>query len=296
MKKLILSSILTSLCYFVHAQGALPESKWKNSMQAGINYNQAGFSDNWKAGGVNVVSWSALFNAKLEFKNAKIGWTNDLQTQYGQTNTKDIGTRKSLDRIFFESKLSYTITPVWNVFGAVSLISQFADGFDYKKKGDGSDSLVFISAFMSPAYITEALGLEYKPAPYFSAQFGLAAFRQSVVMNQDLYRNATLLYGVNKGEYFRGQYIFQFIANFDKEIFKNVTLKVRYMQLQDYQQMDKKGMVSRLDANLLAKVNRYLNVNIGTVMLYDYDQVDRLQYSQVMGLGLLYTLSNGKIN
>ncbi|MFA6262415.1 MAG: DUF3078 domain-containing protein [Bacteroidia bacterium] len=271
-------------------------SLWKNSMQTGINYNQASFSDNWKGGGVNTVSWNAFFNAKADYQNGDFGWGNDLQLQYGQTNTKDVGYRKSLDRIFYESKLSNKLSPVWNLFGALSFQSQFGDGFDYQKKGDGSDSVSFISAALSPAYVTEALGLEYKPVPYFSAQFGFVSFRQSIVMNQDLYRYAPTVYGVDKGEYVRNQFIFQFIASFDKEIFKNVTLKARFMQLQDYQQFDKKGMVSRLDANLVAKINRFLNVSLGTVVLYDYDQVDRIQYSQVMGLGLLYTLSNYQPN
>lgn len=271
-------------------------SLWKKDMQTGINYNQASFSNNWKGGGVNTVSWNALYNAKANYQNGDFGWGNDLQLQYGQTNTRNVGYRKSLDRIFFESKLSNKISPVWNLFGALSFQSQFGDGFDYQKKGDGSDSITFISAALSPAYVTEALGLEYKPVSYFSAQFGFASFRQSIVMNQDLYRNSNTMYGVDKGEYVRNQFIFQFIASFDKEIFKNVTLKARFMQLQDYQQFDKKGMVSRLDANLVAKVNRFLNVSLGTVVLYDYDQVDRLQYSQMMGLGLLYTLSNYQPN
>ncbi len=273
------------------------ESKWKRSLQAGFYYNQSSFSDSWKGGGVNTIAWNGLVNSKASYTDDKFNWTNDIQLQYGQNNTKDIGVRKNFDRLFFESKASYKLKGAWNAFAALSFLSQFEAGYKYEKKMvDGSDSIVLISEFMAPAYVTEAFGLEYKPAEYFSLQFGFASFRQTFVINQDLYKpeytSSNILYGVNKGDYYRNQIVFQFIGNYDKEIFKNITLKARYMLVVDYKQPDHEGIINRLDASLVAKINKLISVNFGTIVLYDYTQIDELQYSQLLGVGMLFSFSN----
>jgi len=290
------AAIVLSLFCFIPSllKSQTNESKpqWKRNFQTGINYNQSSFSDEWKGGGTNTISWNALMNIKTEYTDGKYFWSNDFQSQYGQSNTKDVGVRKSFDRLFFESKASYKLSNVWNVFGALSFLTQFDDGYLYNKTTDGKDSLILISTFMAPAYVTEAFGLEYKPVSYFSAQFGIASMRQTLVLNQDLYKYQSEIYGVKKGDYLRNQPAFQFIASFDKEIYKNITLKARYMFVMDYTRMNHTGIINRLDASLVAKLTRYITFNFGSVVLYDYAQTDNIQYSQVMGVGILYSISN----
>ncbi len=275
-----------------------PASDWKTELQAGVNLNQSSFSDNWKAGGVNSVAVSAFLNGKAELKKEKYEWINDLQLLYGNIKNKDQGLRKNADRIFFDSKFAYKLTKSWNAFAAVNFQSQFGEGYEYAsvQKVSGGDSATRISGFLSPAYLTEAIGMEWKPVTYFSAQFGVGALRQTFVTDQTLYaiKGATELYGVPIGDNMRNQVVFQFVANFDKEIMKNITLKSRYLALADYQKLNGQGIVHRLDANLIAKVNRFVNVNLAGVVLYDYDQDHDVQYSQVLSIGILYTFSNGK--
>ena len=296
LRLFILFFLVQVIIYKAQSQPNNPNGTWKRQFQTGINYNQSGFSDSWKGGGLSTVSWNALLNAKAEYTDGRFFWGNDLQMQYGQTNTKSIGARKSFDRIFFESKASMKIAGNWNAFSALSFLSQFKDGFTYSKRSDGSDSTVLISAFMAPAYLTEAFGIEYKPAPYFSAQFGVASMRQTFVLNQDLYSskytNENKLYGVDKGSYLRNQLAFQFIGSFDKEVVKNITLKARYMMVVDYRHIDHRGLINRLDASIVAMVNKYITVNFGAVLLYDYSQIDDIQSSNVLGIGVLYSLSN----
>jgi hypothetical protein len=301
MKIKLLVLGLLALPFVSNAQtDSLPPAKekvWKTDIQTGVNLNQASYSDNWKAGGVNSVAISTFLNAKAVRTKEKSEWVNDLQLLYGNVKNEGQALRKNADRIFFDSKYARKLTDKWGAFASINFMSQFDAGYEYKTDA-GVETSRRISGFMSPGYLTEAMGLEYKPVTYFSAQFGLGALRQTFVTDQTLYNRPDTtyqeLYGVARGENMRNQVVFQFVANFDKEILKNVVLKARYMGLLDYARFDSKYIVSRLDASLTAKVNKYISTNITAVMLYDFDQDKDLQYSQVLSLGVLYTFSNHK--
>jgi hypothetical protein len=291
-------SFIASICsiifpFIAQSQDAPPAAGWKNELQTGINFNQSSFSSNWKAGGVNAIAISGFINGKAELKQETYSWTNDLQLLYGNVQNETQGLRKTADRIFFDSRYGYKVSKHWSAFASVNFQTQFDAGYEYVKEKDaaGVETATRISGFMSPGYLTQALGMEYKPVDYFSAQFGVGALRQSFVLDQTLYdvQQKDELYGVKKGDKMRNQIVFQFVANFDKEIMKNLVLKARYMGIADYEKLNGQGIVHRLDANITAKVNKYINVNLAGVLLYDADQDADLQYSQVMALGILYT-------
>jgi hypothetical protein len=291
---LLLATIVTSNLY-AQVDTLKEISKWKRKLQAGTNINQASFSDNWKGGGVNSLSWNALLNFKADYTSGDFEWTNDFQSVYGTQRNSTQGNRKNADRIFFETKVSHKISKTWRLFASSTFMSQFDAGFDYKKDVAGADSIIRMSSFMSPGYLTEAIGFEYKPVEYFSAQFGLGALRQTFVLDQSLYTNGNAtLYGVDEGKNVRNQIVFQFVANFEKEVMKNITIKARYLGIADYAKLNGEGFVHRLDFNIIAKVNKSVNASLGTVVLYDFDQDAAIQFSQVLNIGILYSLQNFK--
>jgi hypothetical protein len=302
MKKIFTASLMFAALY---SQGQTenpdpkPISPWQNDLQVGINLNQSSFSDNWKAGGVNSSAATGFLNAKANYKKEKTTFENDLQLQYGNTRLQGEGLQKNADRIFLNSKFGHDISKHWNLFASANFISQFDAGFEYFDTGSFAQRR--ISGFLSPAYLTEALGLEYKPASYFSTQFGLIGLRQTIVLDQELYdkyspteEKYNLLYGVQRGEKVRNQFVGQLVVNFDKEIMKNLFLKLRYQGVIDYERINHTGIVSRFDGSIVAKVNRFITVNFTAAVLYDYDQDEDIQYSQVMSIGILYRLTNMK--
>ena len=315
MRKFLLTLFFTPIVLLLSAQteppiidlsappkNEAPPKPWTNELQAGINLNQAAYSQNWTSGGVTSVAVSTFLNGKANRKWDRSEWENSLQLLYGNIRNKDEALKKNADRIFLESKYAFRLHKHLNAFGSLTFMSQFADGYEFYRNKDsagvevGAEQSRKISSFMAPAYLTEAIGLEYKPVNYFSAQFGLGAFRQTFVTNQSLYsisgNDSLVLYGVDKGQNMRNQVVFQFVANFDKEIMKNIFLKARYMTVVDYYNLKSEAIVQRLDASLTAKVNKYINVNISGVVLYDIDQDKDVQYSQVLSLGILYGINN----
>lgn len=259
-------------------------SFWKHKMQAGINISQSSFSSNWKAGGANNISLGGFFNLLSKYEKGNWNVASDLQLALGFLNN-GVATRKTSDRIFYDIKLGYKISPKWDLFMSSNFQTQFTDGFLYEKRSDKGDSLV--STFMAPAYLTTSLGLEYRPTAYLSGRFGVGTLRQTIVLNDNFSKLG--MYGVDKGSNLRNQAILQMVWSFDKDIAKNINLKVRSQSFWDYIKFDKAGsVVQRFDVNLAMKVNKYISTNIQAVALYDYDQDKDWQTSQILALGILY--------
>jgi len=263
----------------------LPKVKWTHNVQTGLNLTQSSFSDNWKGGGINSISYGGFLNVLSKNQGIKWSINSDLQLQLGFLNNGK-QTTKNADRIFYDLKAGRKIAKNWDLFVSTNFQTQFQEGYLYGKAEDGKDSLV--SLFMAPAYLTSSIGLEYKPVTYFWARFGVGTVRQTFVLNDAL--SANKAYGLeNAGDKIRNQAVLQAILNYDRDVMKNINLKFRSAINWDYIRFDKPGsIVQRFDLNLTMKVNKYINTNIQAVLLYDYDQDKDLQRSQVLSLGILY--------
>ena len=100
-------------------------------------------------------------------------------------------------------------------------------------------------------------------------------------------------YGVDSTSTTRFEWLaFQLTADFNKEIAKNMTLKMRYLLFANYETLEAKTIDHRFDIMLTAKVNKFINVNVGGILLYDFDQDSGVQYSQLFNLGFAYTFQN----
>lgn len=271
-------------------------SNWKKAFKAGLNLNQAAFSSNWKAGGVNSFGFNALLNFKANYKKDKKSWDNEIDLLYGMVNNAGQGYRKTLDRIFIDTKYGHALTDKWDLFIAANMISQFAPGYKYIKDANGIEQEFLTSESLSPTFITATIGAEYHPVDYFKVRLSPLAPRATILSNNDgRYYTVDPIapYGVTVGNSVRYEwYAFQMLAEFNKDIATNVNLKARYMMFVNYQTLAWKEVDHRLDINFTAKVNKYLNVSLGGIMVYDYDQDPGVQYSQAFSLGLLYTFQN----
>ena len=102
-------------------------------------------------------------------------------------------------------------------------------------------------------------------------------------------------YGVRLGDMVRYEWLStQVQFEYNRDVVTNVNLKLRYLIFSNYENFNFKNTDQRLDVNITAKVNKYINASIGSILLYDRDQDDRLQLSQAFSLGFLYTFKNFK--
>lgn len=267
---------------------------WKKAFKAGLNLNQASFSSNWKAGGINSIGFNAYLNYKANYKNGANSWDNEIDLLYGMVNNAGQGTRKTLDRIFLDTRYGRSITSKWDFSFSANLQSQFAEGFSYAKDAAGVEQATLISGAFAPAYITAALGFEYHPTDYFKLRLSPFSPRVTIVNDTRLFTTTNPTpYGVARGETTRFQWLaFQMLAEFNKDIAPNINLKWRYILFADYEKLELNRIDHRLDLNLTAKVNKFINVSFGGIAMYFYDQDKEIQISQALSLGVAYTFQN----
>lgn len=272
-------------------------TNWKKAFKAGLNLNQAAFSNNWKAGGVNSIGFNAFLNFKANYKKDKATWDNEFDFLYGMVNNAGQGYRKTLDRIYFDTKYGRGLNEKWSMFLALNFQTQFAKGFKYVDGKVEKDSAVLISNLFAPAFITTSVGFQYEPNKSFKVRISPFAPRVTIVSNSEDYRSVDPVapYGVKIGETTRYEWLAaQVLAEYNKDIAQNINLKWRYLMYANYETLSLKEIDHRLDINFTAKVNRFINVSMGGIFLYDFDQDSGLQSSQAFSLGILYSVQNFK--
>jgi hypothetical protein len=291
----VLLTTISASAQIIHLDTISP---WKKSFKAGLNLNQASFSSNWKAGGVNSIGFNTFLNYIANYSKGPHSWDNQIDFQYGMVNNAGQGYRKTIDRAFIDTKYGHAINKKWDVFVALNFLSQFAKGYKYQKDTNGVEQSILISDMLAPAFITSSWGLEYHPVDYFKVRFAPFAPRLTVVQHNDgryVAVDSIKPYGVPVGKNTRFEWLaFQMLAEFNKDIAKNLNLKMRYMMFANYETLELKTIDHRLDLNITAKVNQFINVSLGGILLYDYDQDPGAQISQAFSLGVLYSVQNHK--
>jgi hypothetical protein len=264
---------------------------WKKKLNFALNLNQASFSSNWKGGGINSLGFNSLYNYKANYKKGRDSWDNEIDLAFGFVNNSGQGYRKVMDRIFLDTKYGYDIGKYWSLFAAINLNTQFAKGYNYPD----ADSKVLISDFFAPAFVTSAFGFEYHPVEYFKLRLSPIAPRLTIVQDPRRFTKSVgpTPYGVDSTKTTRFEALaFQLLAEYNKEIMKNVNLKWRYQMYANYETLAAKKIDHWVDLDLIAKVNKYINVGLGGILIYDFDQDSGVQLSQVFSLGFLYTFQN----
>ncbi|HLZ16415.1 MAG TPA: DUF3078 domain-containing protein [Cyclobacteriaceae bacterium] len=125
-------------------------TRWKKAFKTGFNLNQSSFTSNWKGGGTNSLGFTAFLNYRANYKGDHNSWDNELDFQYGMVNNQGLGYRKTLDRIFLDTKYGYSLSKKWDFALSANLLSQFAPGYKYFKSKTNQDSLVQLSDFFAP--------------------------------------------------------------------------------------------------------------------------------------------------
>jgi hypothetical protein len=296
MKKMLLILVVAQICYQqsnaqVNKVGDVQKSlettnrdtvAWIYGGVCNIGANE-GFLHNWAAGGeLASISVNGLFSGHLDHLNNQDIWSNNLDMTYGlnYTYSANFVPHKTDDRIDFTSK--YGIRHDSTNFFYTALFnfkSQFTKGYDYTLPHFDSAST---SKFLSPAYFTTAIGMDYRKGSDISLFFSPIAGRLTIADRYYTTMTPQGKFGVPYGKTAYFQFGAYFSGRYVVNINKNLVYKTRLDLYSDYLAKDTKdsigrvikkdnpGNVSVLFDNLFSwKVSKFLNLTLGATFIYD---------------------------
>ncbi len=275
----------------------VPQSFWDKANEFGLNINEVAFV-NWNAGGDNSVSALANFRFARNYKFRYLNWDNELRLRYGINAQEGRQLRKTDDQIRLASTFGFrkdTITS-WYYSVKANFNTQFSNGFKYPNRETP------ISRFMSPGYLFLGAGTSYIPeGKKFNLYISPITMKSTFVLDEQLSEQGA--FGVDEGEHIFMELGFLITNTWEKEVLKNVLMNHRLSVYTDY--LLSFGNIDvdwEMTFNL--KVNKYINANIGTHVIFDddikFDEVvaddgtiidpgiPRIQFKQLLGVGLNY--------
>jgi hypothetical protein len=295
MKRITFTVALLILITGISAQEKQDTSYWKKKGDFTLSFNQVSFS-NWSAGGKNSVSGVAFFNLAFNYLKARTSWDNNLNLGYGLLKEGNYDLIKSEDKMEFSSKAGYGMTEnsKWYYSGLFSFRSQFANGYKFP------DMDHKISTLFAPAYMSFALGADFKPGDKFSLFLSPLSTKFTIVADEDL--SAIGAYGVEKGEKFRAEMGGTLKSELKFPLVTNVDVVTALRLFSNYLQKPQNIDVN-WDFRINMKINKFLSANLITNMIYDddiYVAIDRnddglfegkgrrVQWKQLFGAGFSY--------
>lgn len=263
--------------------------------------NISQFTQNyWSAGGQNSSTAIGLLNVYGNYNKRNIRWENSLDLEYGLQNywSGEIG--KSNDKFELNTKLGIKRTKKVYYTALLNFRTQFAPGYGGYNINHDSYIRHTISDFMSPAYLTLAAGIDYRPKKFFSLVLSPLAGKTTVAINQELSKEVNEgVFGVDQGKEFRTEIGWFMRTQFNADVMENVSLSTSLDLFGSY--LNNPGNIDvNWDVKAIMKINDFLSANLNASMIYDddirtaaykddavyYRRGPRIQIKEMLGVGL----------
>lgn len=285
-------------------------SGWKRGGFFSLSFNQVALV-NWAAGGESALSATAIGNYFWKYRKADFYFESVLDGGIGMINTSSQSWRKNDDKLELNAKFGRKAKGKFYYAGLLNFRTQFAPGFNFP------DDSTLISDFMSPGFLSLALGMDYKPNEWFSMFISPATGRATFVFNQTLANDGQ--FGVTAavrdaagtvitpGENIRLEFGAYLRARLQKDVAKNVSVISNLQLFNNYTDpiAEQRGNIDvNWETIVLIKANKWLTTSLFTNLIYDHDVKvpvtrvvngttitgtgPRTQFKEAFGLGLSF--------
>ena len=265
----------------------VPENNWSLKGRNSFLFNQASFS-NWIGGGTNSIGWNSGLEYNLTYEDNSNLWENILISKYGQNKTDGIGNRKIQDELNFSTNYGRKISKHWYISAGTSLLTQFAPGY---KNGNNPES-ERISNFLAPGYINFGAGFTYRKNENFTLTLRPTNVRWTLVLDKALQKAGN--YGLEAdGDNSLIQFGFWANAMYKVKLMEDIYLTSNASVISNYLDHPER-LVLLYNGRLDLKLNRYISTVLTLDLIYDHNQIKKLQTKQTIGVGLSYEFKKGK--
>lgn len=262
------------------------DKQWFYYGQNNLTINQNNFS-HWNAGGSNSFGLDAKVNYTLIYKSGKNFWENNAQLGYGVMSIVHRKDQKTDDVINISSTYGYDLGKNYYLSTGFQFLSQFSPGYDYS----GNSSPEFsdrISNFMAPAYLNMGIGLLYNPNENFQITVRPINGRFTFVLDKKFQKIGQ--FGlVRDGQKVRVELGNMINISYKIKLMKDMTFTNQLDIFSNYFNHPERANLA-YSGILNLKFNKYISTLINLDLVYNHDQIDKLQLKQTLGVGLSYNL------
>jgi hypothetical protein len=263
------------------AQPPPPKWGWKHSVVSALTVTQVALKD-WAQGGEDALSWTARLDGKSTLEDTMSSWGNTYKMVYGQAKVGTEKTRKTEDRLEFESVYTYKLGTYVNPYVSATLKTQFAEGISIDAAGKETP----VSEFFDPGYLMQSAGVGYQPIKDFKTRFGVA-LREIVTSKYWTYANDPETPPADRVKV-RVDGGFESVTDFEWTLDENLLLRSK---LELFSPIRKPSDATlRMDNALTASVSKYIVVILNVQLINDERATTRLQVKEILSLGLSFTL------
>ena len=196
------------------------------------------------------------------------------------TKLKDQGTKKTDDRLEFNSLIGKKSNGFWYYSGFLN----------FKTQMSSTDvGGVQQSHFFSPAYLQFGPGMLWKKSNNLKINIAPATSKL-VMVHSHFTENLAIgssYFGVDPNKTTRYEFGVALNGYYKLELLKNVSMENILNLYSNY--LDKPGNID-LDytVNFVMKINKYMSTNVTIQAIYDDNAIKALQTKEVFGLGVNY--------
>ena len=267
-------------------EGYLPEN-WQADVVAAVKFTRMQFS-NWKLeDGTSSYTWLFSYDAALKAHWNVADWRNNLNLALGYTKTDGLGTRKSSDKIFYETMGDFNASEKIKPYVGARFESQFTRGYDYSEDEDGNEIKTVVSHFMAPGYVTQMAGVGYFPNDNFSTRLAFANRMTITADDSDSYAYADDK-DTKKIEKFKNEPGLESITEFKYSFSEIVSFKSRlwaFVNFKGFDQID-----GRWENLLALSLSPLFEFQISYDIAYDKDLDEDSQHKNVILLGVTWRM------
>ena len=260
--------------------------RWFYYGQNNFVFNQSSFS-NWNSGGNNNIGIIGKVNYNLSYKKGKHFLDNTLQLGYGFVASQGESSRKTEDYINLMSNYGYDIGKNFYLSTGFQFLSQFSPGYNFST----TPNPIFedrISRFMAPGYLNAGLGLSYNPSEDFQIIFRPINGKFTFVTDPFLQKAGR--YGLERdGQSIRSELGALVNILYRIKIYKDINLVNRMNFFSSYANHPERVDIS-YNGTLNIRFNKFISTVVSVDLLYDHDQIEKLQIKQTLGVGFSYNL------
>lgn len=279
---------------------------------ANLHGSSTSFSDTWQSAGDNTVAILASANFLHTYKRDRFSLTNTASAKFGYNRMMMEFAEGEQSNVWFKNvdEISLSTAPQWAMvkdwtYGAnIKFRTQFAPG--YAARGDKERNHPRVSNFMAPGYLDASVGFTYVlPSKSFPLKVNLAPVAMSTTyrldpetkkLDGDVYVDAN--YGVAEGRSAKYEGGLSVQLDFDRSWGENGWLRYRataysfYGWVTSLYSGDTIAPTLRWENTIDIKATKYFSTQIYFQLYYNKAEVNRLQSSSMLSIGLTYRFKN----